>query len=87
MRTYYRGTRSRSTNDERVTAYEAAVLRQGHGAICTHDWTIEAIRLNPSLDNAARGAVQEAGQKACKAAQLAALAADPPDAPEEAVNA
>jgi len=74
MRTIYRGTRSRSTNDERVTAYEAAVLRQGHGAICTHNWTLDAVRLDPSLDNAARDAVQEAGQKACRAAQLAAQA-------------
>jgi hypothetical protein len=76
MRTYpYRGSRSTTTADERVTAYEAAVLRQGHGAICTHDWTLDAVRLEPSLDNAQRAAVQAAGQAACKARQLAALAA------------
>jgi hypothetical protein len=78
MRTYpYRGGgRSTNTADERVTAYEAAVLRQGHGAICTHDWTLDAVRLDPSLDNAARAAVQEAGQAACRAAQIAAYAAN-----------
>ena len=73
MRTIYRGSRVPRTDP---ASYEAAVLRQRHGAICTHDWTIEAIRLNPTLDNAARDALQKAGQARCRAAQLAALAAE-----------
>jgi hypothetical protein len=85
LRTYYRAGRilagrARSTNDERVTAYEAAVLpaqlRAGREPLCTHDWTLDAVRRDPTLDNAARAAVQAAGQAACRAAQkLADLAA------------
>jgi hypothetical protein len=70
---YRGGSRSAKDSFDRATAYEAAVLRQGHGAICTHDHTADLDRRTTS--QADLNAAQEAGQKACKAAQLAALEA------------
>jgi hypothetical protein len=83
MRTYYRGSRVQRTDP---AAREAAVLRQEHGAICTHDHVTPALRLNPRLDNAARDEIQKAGQAACKVRQLAEWTADPPTTAPDATT-
>ena len=62
------------TSNEWATSFEANVLRQGHGAICVHNFTIGIDRRDRTID---RNAVQVARQKACRDAQEAALAADP----------
>jgi hypothetical protein len=72
-----RGT-SQKDRDAKATAYEAATigaqLRAGQPPLCTHDWTRDLPR-DGTVD---RNAAQEEGQRRCRAAQIAAIAADPP---------
>jgi hypothetical protein len=78
--TSYRGSRSPKDREERIVAYERATiasrLRAGLEPLCTHDHVAPAVRLDPTLDNAARAAIQGSGQKACRLAQAAAMAAE-----------
>jgi hypothetical protein len=67
---------SQKHRDDRATRWEANTIasrmRQGLPPICACDHVAAAVRLDPSLDNAARASIQEAGQKACRLAQIAA---------------
>jgi hypothetical protein len=89
MRNYSRGSAilagrapSQQDRDAKATRWEAnsiaSRVRQGLEPICAHDHVAAAVRLDPSLDNAARDAVQQAGIAACQARQIAAYVADPP---------
>jgi len=83
MRTYFRPNRLQRRSEESIAAYEAAVLSQGHGAICVHDHTAGIDRRDRTIDNAARDELQKAGQARCRAAQEATLAADPLNAKDQ----
>ena len=81
MRTYFRPNRIPKQSNDECVAYERAVigaqLRAGQPPLCVHDHVAEAVRRDPALDNAARDEIQKAGQARCRAAQIAALEADP----------
>jgi hypothetical protein len=76
MRTYYRGSRATRPSDEWASSFEAHTiasrLRAGLDPLCAHNFVTDAVHRDRTLDN---NAVQAAGQAACKAAQLADLAA------------
>jgi hypothetical protein len=74
------GRANSQDRDAKATRWEANAIasrmRQGLPPICAHDHVAAAVRLEPSLDNAARDRAQQAGIKACQARQIEAYAAE-----------